>query len=159
MSNPHSTSTQPNITLVRLDTKITLHSIPHHHLHKLNVSKISVVTDPMKLYMYVIGKHLEQIPTVMATFVQTTFVHIRNISAVTDPILTKLTTQHNLTLNTTVGLDIKMTLQTPPHRPQKLNGPNEHLLTTTRYYVISDNELVHNNNINNNNNNNQNNIM
>ena len=40
-------------------------------------------------------EHLEQIPTVMVTFVQatfvlTTFVHIRNISAVTDPILMKL---------------------------------------------------------------------
>ena len=39
--------------------------------------------------------HLELIPTVMATFVQVnfflvTFVHIRNISAVTDLILTKL---------------------------------------------------------------------
>ena len=40
-------------------------------------------------------KHLEQIPTVRVTFVHTTFVlatfvHIRNISAVTDPILMKL---------------------------------------------------------------------
>ena len=39
--------------------------------------------------------HLELIPTVMSTFVQAifvlvTFVHIRNISAVTDPIFTKL---------------------------------------------------------------------
>ena len=44
--------------------------------------------------------HLEQIPTVtltivqatfvLATFVLATFVHIRNISAVTDSILTKL---------------------------------------------------------------------
>ena len=38
---------------------------------------------------------LEEIPTAMVTFVQATFVlatfvHIRNISAVTDPILTKL---------------------------------------------------------------------
>ena len=40
-------------------------------------------------------ENLEQIPTVMMTFVQatfvgTTFVHISNISAVADPILTKL---------------------------------------------------------------------
>ena len=40
-------------------------------------------------------EHLEQIPTVMvtfvhATFVLTTYVHISNISAVTDPILMKL---------------------------------------------------------------------
>ena len=66
-------STQPNIALVGLDTKMTLHTT-------LNVGS---------------WEHLEQIPTVMvtfvlATFVQVTFVHIRNISAVTDPILTKL---------------------------------------------------------------------
>ena len=41
------------------------------------------------------GDYFEQISTVavtfvQATFVQTIFVHIRNISAVTDPILTKL---------------------------------------------------------------------
>ena len=40
-------------------------------------------------------EHLEQIPTITVTFVHTIFVlaiffHIRNISAVTDPILTKL---------------------------------------------------------------------
>ena len=40
-------------------------------------------------------EHLEQIPTVTATFVlttiiQVTFVHIWNISAVSDPIWTKL---------------------------------------------------------------------
>ena len=40
-------------------------------------------------------EHLQQIPTVWGTFVQTTFVqmtfvHIRNISSVTDPILAKL---------------------------------------------------------------------
>ena len=39
-------------------------------------------------------EHLEEIPTVTVTFVQATFVlatfvYIRNISAVTDPILTK----------------------------------------------------------------------
>jgi len=35
-------------------------------------------------------EHLEQIPTVMGTFVQVTFIHIKNISAVTYPILMKL---------------------------------------------------------------------
>ena len=35
-------------------------------------------------------ENLEVIPTLMATFVQETFVHFRNISAVTDPILTEL---------------------------------------------------------------------
>ena len=35
-------------------------------------------------------EHLEQIPTVRVTFVLATFVHIRNILAVTDPILMKL---------------------------------------------------------------------
>ena len=40
-------------------------------------------------------EHLEQIPTVMVTFVEATFVlvtfvHIRNISALTDPIMMKL---------------------------------------------------------------------
>ena len=40
-------------------------------------------------------EHLEEIPSVTVTFVQAsfvlgTFVYIRNISAVTDPILTKL---------------------------------------------------------------------
>ena len=35
-------------------------------------------------------EHLEHIPTVSVTFVLVTFVHIRNISAVNDPILMKL---------------------------------------------------------------------
>ena len=40
-------------------------------------------------------EHLKQIPTIMVTFVQATFVlatfiHVRNISAVSAPILTKL---------------------------------------------------------------------
>ena len=35
-------------------------------------------------------EHLEQIPTVTVTFVLATFFHIRNISAVADPCLTKL---------------------------------------------------------------------
>ena len=40
-------------------------------------------------------EHLEQIPTVMVTFVQAifvlaTFIHTRNISALSDPILIKL---------------------------------------------------------------------
>ena len=37
--------TQPNITLVGLDLKMTLHIPPHPH--KLNVSNISAITDPI----------------------------------------------------------------------------------------------------------------
>ena len=35
-------------------------------------------------------EHLEQIPTVTGTFVRVTFIHIKNISAVIDPILMEL---------------------------------------------------------------------
>ena len=42
--NPNST-TQPNITLVGLDTKMTFHTTPPHPPQKLNVSNISAVTD------------------------------------------------------------------------------------------------------------------
>ena len=35
-------------------------------------------------------EHLEQIPNIKLTFVLGAFLHIRNISAVTDPMLTKL---------------------------------------------------------------------
>ena len=39
-------------------------------------------------------------------------------------VTTPTTTQHNL--NTVVGLDMKMTVQTPPHHPpQKLNGEHQ----------------------------------
>ena len=78
---------QPNLnTTVRFDKKLTLQTPSH----KLNVSNISA--DTLKVGSC---EHLEQIPTVRvafvhATFVLATFVHIRNISAVTDPILMKL---------------------------------------------------------------------
>ena len=92
--NHNSTQPQPNITLVGLDKKMTLHTITHPPPpppHKLNFDKtLNVVS----------WEHLEQIPTIQLTFVQATFVqatfvhgtfvHIRNISAVTDLILTKL---------------------------------------------------------------------
>ena len=47
----NSTQPQPNITLVGLDTKLTLHTPPHHQQQKLNIINISDVTDPplMKL--------------------------------------------------------------------------------------------------------------
>ena len=35
-------------------------------------------------------EHLEEIPTIKSTYVKATFVHIRNISAVNNPILIKL---------------------------------------------------------------------
>ena len=38
--NPNPPTTQPNITKVVFDTKMTL----HHHPHKLNVDNISTVT-------------------------------------------------------------------------------------------------------------------
>ena len=63
-------------------------------LQKLNDSNSSGVTD---LIFDVVDffVHLKQVKTVTLTFVKetfvlVTFVHIRNISAVTDPILTKL---------------------------------------------------------------------
>ena len=76
--------------------KMTVKTPPHHHPtppQKLNVPTISAVTE------LIVPKHccdhIEQITTVTVTFVQATFVlatfdHIGYISAVTDPILTKL---------------------------------------------------------------------
>ena len=71
---------------------------PTTHPHKLKVSNISADFDEtLKVGSW---EHLEQTPTVTVTFVQATFVratfvlvtfvHIKNISAVTDPILMKL---------------------------------------------------------------------
>ena len=43
-------STQPNITKVGFDTKMTLHQDPrppHHHHQKLNIINISAFTDPI----------------------------------------------------------------------------------------------------------------
>ena len=45
--NHNSIQPQPNITLVGLDMKMTLHTQQHTHPHKLNVSNISAVTDPI----------------------------------------------------------------------------------------------------------------
>ena len=51
-------------------------------------------------------------------------------------IVTDNATQHNLNLNTAVGLDMKMIVQTPPttttetqHQPS--GAPDDYLLTTT----------------------------
>ena len=86
-----STTTQPKITLVGLDMKMTLQTTPPQH--KLNVSNISAVTD--LILMNFTGRFLGtsrtdlivRVTFVQTTFVQLTFVHIRNISAVTDRIL------------------------------------------------------------------------
>ena len=46
--NHNATQPQPNITLVGLYTKMTLHTnTSPHHPHKLNVSNISAITDPV----------------------------------------------------------------------------------------------------------------
>ena len=66
-------------------------------------------------------KHLQQIPTVMvafaqATFVQVTFVHIRKISAVTDPLTRYWPNFKGIFLGPSlalVGLDMEMTLHSP----------------------------------------------
>ena len=84
-------------------------------------------------------------------------------------VTTPTTTQHNL--NTVVGLDMKMTVQTPPSPPNpspttqtQQQSPwapwasEQHSLMTTKYSVISNSKQGHNNNNNNNNNNDNNNI-
>ena len=98
--NPNST--QPNITLVGLDMKMTLHTTlpaPPPPTETQCQQYLSCYwPDFDETLNEGSWEHLGQIPTVTATFVQTTFVqatfvqvtlvHIRNISAVTDPILT-----------------------------------------------------------------------
>ena len=93
-------STQPYITLVlvQLDMKITLHTTPPRPTPPIESQcqqYLSCYWPDFKETVNVGSwKHLEQIPKVTVTFVQTTivqvtFVHIRNISADTDSILTK----------------------------------------------------------------------
>ena len=97
------TLTQPqlNLTLPMFEFfgKMTLHhhNHRHHHPQKLNVGNISAAIGLIltKLERKVSGTLLNRLPTVTMTFVQVTFVlatfvHIRNISGVTGPILTKL---------------------------------------------------------------------
>ena len=75
--------------------KMTL--VHHHHLHtqaQFRQYLNCYWSDLDKTLKKGSWDHLEQIPTVMgtfdhATFVLATFVHIRNISAVTDPISTR----------------------------------------------------------------------
>ena len=93
--NPNPTSTQPNLTEVWV-----LHEndwAHHHHPPKTQCRQylscyLHNFDQALKIGSW---NDLEQILTVTVTFVQAifvlaTFVHIRNISAVTDPILTKL---------------------------------------------------------------------
>ena len=90
---------QPNLnTTVGFDNKMTLsgwHLSMQHlsslHLYISGISQLLLT----RFWWNFTGRFLEQIPTVTVTFVQATFVlvifvHIRNISAVTDTILTKL---------------------------------------------------------------------
>ena len=89
-----------NSTKVGFDTKMTLQTTPPHPTtppQKLNVRNISAVTDPDfdQALNVVSWDYLEQnlavaVTFVQATFVLVTFVHIKIISAVTDPILMKL---------------------------------------------------------------------
>ena len=65
---------------------------PPNKLYVSNISAVSDLDEPLKVGSW---EHLEQILTVLVTFVLTafvlvTFVHIRNISGVTDLILMKL---------------------------------------------------------------------
>ena len=92
--NPNSTTTQPNITKTGFDLKMTLnHPPPQQTQCQQYLSCFWPGFDEtLKVASWEL---LEQIPTSKLTFVQAifvlaTFVHIRNISAVTDPILTKL---------------------------------------------------------------------
>ena len=86
---------QPNLN-TRLGLTIKWH---HHHHHPTETQYQQYLScywpDFHETLKVGFCKHLEHIPTVwvtfdQATFVLATFVHIRNISAVTDPILMKL---------------------------------------------------------------------
>ena len=95
------TPTQPNITLSwdRHENDFAYHPTPQPHPSTTQTQCQQYLScySPDFYETLNIGswKHLEQIPTVMvafvwATFVLVTFVHIRNISTVTDLILLKL---------------------------------------------------------------------
>ena len=58
-------------------------------VHTRNISAVtySIYDENLKVAS---GDHLEQTSTIKLTFIQATFVNIRNISAVTDPMLMKL---------------------------------------------------------------------
>ena len=58
----------------------------HHDIARLSNSLIKFDT----LEFTGFWEHIQQIKTVTTTFVQATFIHIKNISAVTNPILMKL---------------------------------------------------------------------
>ena len=87
---------QPNLN-TRLGLTIEWLCEPHHHPKETQCQQYLSCYWPDFDETLKVGscEHLEQIPTVMVTFVHATFalatyVHIRNISAVTDPILMKL---------------------------------------------------------------------
>ena len=88
----------PAHTEVGLDVKMTLHHPPPPTVTTQTQSQqyFSCYWPDLDQTLKVGSwEHLEQIKTVTVTFVQATFVlatfvHIRNISAVTDPILMKL---------------------------------------------------------------------
>ena len=96
--NLNLTQPQPNITLVGLDMKYlttTPHTNTTRHKNSMAVIHISCYWQDFDETLKVASsEHLEQIPTVRvtsvhATFVVATYVHTRNISAVTDPIFKK----------------------------------------------------------------------
>ena len=87
-------STQPNKTKIGFDMKMTLH---HHQPPQTQHHQYLSCYWPN--FNQTLNKgswdHLQQIPTMTMTFVKATFVmatsvHIRNVSAVTAPILPKL---------------------------------------------------------------------
>ena len=86
---------------LKLNTEIGLHTTHHHHHHHPPPHKL-LGEQYLSCYWPDLDqtlnkgswKHIQQITTVTTTFVQATFVlgafvHISNISAVTDPIWTK----------------------------------------------------------------------
>ena len=85
--NPNPTSTQPNLTYVWV-----LHENDFAHPPTTTHRQYLIYTLPNFDQILKIGScnHLEQIPIVTVTFVQTRLVHIRNISDVTDPIFAKV---------------------------------------------------------------------
>ena len=89
-------SRPPNIAQKWLNTKIVLHTHHHHHKELLDQQYLNCYLpnfdETLKVGSW---EDLKQIPTVRLTFVQAifvlaTFVQVKNISAVTDPIFTKL---------------------------------------------------------------------
>ena len=85
---PHTNCNQL-ITLLALALPDLIYRFPNQ-TQNLNTTAWFYVKMTQLLLLLVSWEYLEQIPNAMLTFVKATFVHIRNISAVTDPMLTKL---------------------------------------------------------------------